>query len=398
MTALGKKNKIMVVDDSPVICDFFQEVLENDYTVKIAPSGSQVFKHLKSESLPDLILLDIMMEGMDGHEICKRLKAEKSFRDIPVIFITIKGGIEDEKKGLELGAVDYLTKPISPAILKARLRTHIELNQHRKKLKKQLAQSEKMATLGLLVSGISHEINNPNNFIMFNLPIIRKYLEELMPIIDDYAAPRSGLELFGLPYPEFRQEIFKLLDNMEHGTSRINTTITRLKEFASPNPLRIQSTKLSEIIEKGVALCRKEVEKTVKSFSVKMPKNQPLVYTDPMAIEQIIINLLINASRAADKEDSWVKLIINFKDNWLEHLIIEVQDNGRGIDEEIKPRIFEPFVSTNSSGSGTGLGLFICHNLIEELGGRIEAYSEPGQITIFRVILPEITSDSKVLT
>src|SRR5208337_2347363 len=97
-------------------------------------------------------------------------------------------------------------------------------------LERQLIQNEKLASLGLLVSGIAHEINNPNSFIAFNIPILRDYVEALMPIIDIHAESRQNFELFGMSYQEFREDILKLLENMEHGSSRINATVSGLKE------------------------------------------------------------------------------------------------------------------------------------------------------------------------
>jgi signal transduction histidine kinase len=106
-----------------------------------------------------------------------------------------------------------------------------------KQFERQLIQSEKMASLGVLVSSVAHEINNPNNFISFNIPILRNYLEELVPMADHYAAIHPDFELFNMAYPEFRKDIFKLLDNIEHGSERISSFVGNLKEFCQSNNL-----------------------------------------------------------------------------------------------------------------------------------------------------------------
>ncbi|MDH3390657.1 MAG: PAS domain S-box protein, partial [Desulfobulbaceae bacterium] len=179
-------------------------------------------------------------------------------------------------------------------------------------LEKRLIQNEKMVTLGLLVSGISHEINNPNNFIMFNLPILRGYLEKLLPIIDDYSAGQPNFELFGMSYPEFRKDVSTLLDNMEHGTNRINDTVSRLREFFSPQDRKLLCwVDINSVIEKSVALCQSQVQKMIKSLKLDIPKNLQKFYTDPHALEHIIINLLINAGYAADKNNSWIKIKVS---------------------------------------------------------------------------------------
>ncbi len=259
-----------------------------------------------------------------------------------------------------------------------------------KLLQKQVTQSEKLASIGLLLSGITHEINNPNNFITFNIPIMRDYLQEIISIIDDYAESHQDFELFGMSYPEFRKDIFTLLDNMEHGSSRINAIVSRLREFTIMKGKEEKHwADLKYLIEKGIAICQSEVTKKVKSLTVDIPEALPKILTNPEALEQILINLVINAAHAADKEDSWVSINVRQEGTRRDHVIIEVSDNGSGIDEKNRGKIFDPFFTDKSYGTGTGLGLYICQNLIESLGGHIEVESEPGKGSTFRVIVPD---------
>ncbi len=122
---------VLVVDDEPVNIKIFMELFRSDYTIKVATNGEKALQIALSDTPPDLILLDVMMPGIDGYEVCRRLKAEPRTKGIPVIFITAKGGEEDQSKGFELGAVDYVTKPFSPIIVKARVKTHLELKRNR---------------------------------------------------------------------------------------------------------------------------------------------------------------------------------------------------------------------------------------------------------------------------
>jgi putative two-component system response regulator len=121
---------ILIVDDTPENLSLMSELLRNDYKLKIANSGARALKLAGSGDVPDLILLDIMMPEMDGYEVCRILKEQPATREIPVIFLTAKADIEAEERGLQLGAVDYLTKPVSPPILMARLKTHLALKAH----------------------------------------------------------------------------------------------------------------------------------------------------------------------------------------------------------------------------------------------------------------------------
>ncbi|MCW2278687.1 response regulator [Heliophilum fasciatum] len=124
-----EKKTILVVDDTPDNLALMSALLKDEYKVKVANSGEKALRIAGGEKMPDLILLDIMMPVMDGYEVCRRLKADERTKTIPVIFLTAKSNIDDEQKGLELGAVDYITKPISPPIVLARLRTHMQLKE-----------------------------------------------------------------------------------------------------------------------------------------------------------------------------------------------------------------------------------------------------------------------------
>jgi putative two-component system response regulator len=123
----GEKPLILVVDDSPVNLSSISALLKDHYRIKVANNGERGLKIASADPLPDLILLDIMMEGIDGYEVCQRLKADPKTAGIPIIFLTGKAEVEDEEKGLHLGAVDYITKPISPPIVLARVKTHLIL-------------------------------------------------------------------------------------------------------------------------------------------------------------------------------------------------------------------------------------------------------------------------------
>ena len=208
-----------------------------------------------------------------------------------------------------------------------------------KRLEQQLIQSEKMASLGVLVSSIAHEINNPNNFVSFNVPILRDYIQEILPITDDYATTQSQFELCNMAYPEFRRDILKLLDNIEHGSSRINSFVSNLREYSQIKERRpLNWVDLEAIIEKVFAICRSKIEKSVRSFIKTIPEHLDKIYSNAQVLEQILINLLVNAARAADKKDSWIKLKVKVNRDWAEHIIIEVSDNGSGMNEEIQTK------------------------------------------------------------
>lgn len=140
MSALLNKQSVLIVDDSPDNIDLLSHVLSSDYRIRIATSGDKALTIVYSDDPPDLILLDIMMPGMSGFEVCRRVKSNPDRRGIPIIFVTGMTGVEDEARGLALGAVDYITKPISPPIVLARVRTHLALYDQTRELERMVLQ------------------------------------------------------------------------------------------------------------------------------------------------------------------------------------------------------------------------------------------------------------------
>ena len=168
-----------------------------------------------------------------------------------------------------------------------------------------------------------------------------------------------------------------------------------MKDFIYSDKNRIDKwIDLNAVIEKAIALCKNKVRKKVKTLSVEIQPNLAPLLSDPYALQHILINLLINAAHAANKEDSWIKLSVFKGQTQSDHIIIALSDNGCGMDEKTKKHLFDPFYTTKSVGEGTGLGLYVCYTLIGELSGRIEVDSEPGQGSTFKVILPQKSSQT----
>jgi signal transduction histidine kinase len=265
-------------------------------------------------------------------------------------------------------------------------RTGIGDGTEEKFIKQQLTQKQKLASLGLLISSIAHETCNLNNCITFNTPILKEYLEELVAIIDNNFVKHEGFELLGIPYPEFRKDIFKILDNIEHAANRITETSFGLKDFVRMSTAEKQVwVEVKEVIRKAVLICRGETRKTVRSLELSIAEDIPPIFIDSSALEQILVNLLINAAQAADKRDSWVMISARQANSQRRHLIIEVSDNGSGMDEKIKRKIFEPFFTTKEAIKGSGLGLYVSKDLIEKLNGHISVESIAGRGSTFRL-------------
>jgi putative two-component system response regulator len=134
-----QKPRILIVDDESFYTDVLDNLLGQEYEIDIVHNGEDALNQAASDPAPDLILLDVMMQDLDGYEVCKLLKKNPQTQNIPVIFLTVRSEVDDEVLGFNLGAVDYITKPMSPPIVRARVRTHIEIQQLRKRLEKLIA-------------------------------------------------------------------------------------------------------------------------------------------------------------------------------------------------------------------------------------------------------------------
>ena len=260
----------------------------------------------------------------------------------------------------------------------------------RKIFESHLVQSEKMTSLGILISSITHEINNPNSFIIFNIPILREYIESLVPIIDKYADEHPDFEICNMQYTDFRKDIVTILDNVEHGSIRINDFVSYLKDFTQlQDSVKEEWIDLNKVIDNAISIVRAQLTQRVKQFNKNIPDNLPQIWSDSKALEQILINLLVNASEASEDKDLTVQLNVQVNSDWLSHTVLEVKDNGGGINQEAIKKIFEPFYTTKSRAKGTGLGLYVCRGLVERLNGKLEVDSLPGKGTTFRLALPD---------
>jgi len=257
-----------------------------------------------------------------------------------------------------------------------------------KRAQQQMYRADKMAALGQIIAGVAHEINNPNNFIYFNLPILRRYVEAMRPLLERSLTDEPDLTILNMPYDDFLEDMYKLLENMEHGSKRITSIVSDLKTYIrSGEDLEMKEGPLRPIIDQVMTLIGKQVRKMVRRFDTEVADPLPMVKVNPGKLEQVIINLVINAGQAADKEDSWIRLYAGPSGDG-KFVEIQVEDNGAGIPRESQDQVFEPFYTSKGREEGTGLGLSISHQIVQDHGGELTVKSEVGQGTCFTVRLP----------
>jgi len=255
-----------------------------------------------------------------------------------------------------------------------------------KNYEQQLQQADKLASIGQLVSGIGHEINNPNQFIRGNIKIIQQAFDDMLPIIDEYHATHPDLKIARLKYDFFRQHIMILVNDMAHGSARIKGIVEGLKSFARKDEGElIDKVEINTIIDAAARLVHNEVHKT-SDIKLNLTPGLPTFTGNVQKIEQVMINLVINASQAMPKDRRGkITVTTALEDS---NIIITVNDNGKGMGERTLKQIFDPFFTTRRARGGTGLGLPIVHRIIEEHNGMISVNSKLDGGTTFLITMP----------
>lgn len=348
---------ILFVEDNRTLLKNTSENLKEDFNVLCAINGIKAIKKLNSTAtLPALIISDIMMDEMDGIEFRKTVQKDDRFKDIPFIFLTARTGEYENIKGLETGALDYMVKPFSTDILKAKIKTLLNYNS----LKQSLIEGEKFRSMGILTSTISHEIMNPLMGIEGPLGVLKENL------IDDK-----------IKNPQIAQQSLKFItDNLQ----RIQEIVETLKFMNNKIDIHeeiVLQNFLAPIIQIFKESVKEKIE--VKSYITENFKFK----SNGNALSQIIINLLSNAADAITENGTITISTMVQKDR----KIFKISDNGCGIEKEYLPKIFEFSFTTKDQSKGTGMGLFIAKNLIDKLGMEISVESEINKGTTFTIYL-----------
>jgi signal transduction histidine kinase len=255
-----------------------------------------------------------------------------------------------------------------------------------KTYEQQLQQADKLASLGQLVSGIGHEINNPNQFIRGNIKIIKQALEDMLPIVDEYQKSHDDLTIARLKYDFFREHIMVLVNDMSHGSERIKNIVEGLRSFARKDEgLLVDTVDMNTLIEASARLVHNEVHKHA-DINLELADNIPTFIGNSQKIEQVLINLLVNAGQAMPDDRMGLITVRTREVNG--EIIVDIEDDGQGMTEKTLKQIFDPFFTTKRARGGTGLGLAIAYRIVEEHRGRMSVASELGKGTTFTIRIP----------
>lgn len=377
---------LLVVDDEPDMRRYLVSMLRESYRVIEAPDGITALEKAK-EFKPDLILLDVMLPGVSGLEVCRSLKERPETRAIKIIILTARVDEDAKIVALKHGADDFLVKPFSGLEVRSRIanliraaqlesdlqRTNAELKQSLQQLRETeaaLVQNARLSALGTMAAGLLHEIGNPLNFMGTALQL----------------AARD-------PTIQSDPDTADTLKDIHAGYERIHRVVTDLRGFTAPQrpehprPFHIDSAidhalRFTAHVQKGITI-------------TKNIDGQGEVFGSQSTIAQVLVNLIVNAVAAVRtvEEQRKPEIIITSKVEGGQ-LIVSVRDNGTGIDPKIQTQIFDPFFSTKEVGEGMGLGLAVSHRIIANHGGSLSVKSSLGEWTEFRFNLP-IASDKE---
>ena len=263
-----------------------------------------------------------------------------------------------------------------------------ELHQHQQ----QLIQADKMTSLGILVSGVAHEINNPSGLLLLNLPVIEEAWQDCEELLEREYQQNGDFMLGGLPYSRMREEIPAMLKDMLDGSHRIKRIVNDLKDFARQDTDDLQQPiDLNEITSTAVRLVDKTIRQSTDHFEARYASNMPLTRGNAQRIEQVVINLITNACQALSSPDKGIFLKTIYRSD-LQQVSLMIIDQGCGIEEENLRRLSDPFYTTKRDQGGTGLGLSVSSGIIAAHNGQLTFESEPGTGTTVILTLP-VTGD-----
>ncbi len=426
--------KVLVVDDSHFNLSVAKRYLEDISAITLillCDDPRQVTSILDEYGI-DILIVDVMMPAITGFELLELLRADKKYDDMPIIMLTSLDDMESYKKCFELGAFDYINKPINTVELHSRLKVAIEsknnsnylksllevtkkqneelkeINARLTEAKFSLVQSEKMAAIGQLAAGIAHEINNPMGFVSSNFDILEKYITRIKEFINfinqcmkddkfinDNSMVASDIaeKYNSLKIDFIMNDLDSLFFDTATGIHRITDIVQSLRIYARSSKDDEKSTNdLHDLIHQVILITNNEV-KYVAKIELDVP-DDIILYCNWIQIGQVFVNIILNAAQAIKSQNRSKLGKIKIRARKInDTIMIEFTDDGPGIPKDNIQKVFEPFFTTKEIGQGTGLGLSISYDIIvNKHNGSIEVSSEPGKGATFSIILPIVTT------
>ncbi len=368
------KPKILIVDDQPANIMLLQRKLEKEgLDVMVAFNGKQCLQ-LCEATVPDIILLDVMMPEMDGIETCQKLKANPRMQAVPVLFITAKNTKEGKLEGLNVGAVDYITKPIDLDETLARVNTQLKVKslfEQNIRLQQKLAEARQAAAIGAITEGIAHNLNNLMGVVVGYLDLLKT----------DASVPENAARRIG---------------HIDIAVQKMVKIVKTLTTISVNETVPLSEMPLHPLLSASVARFHSEY-KIDAPIELRDETNSVVVHTNQEVLENVIGKLLMNAveSYPAEAPQRPVEVVCTRADQGgKEMILINILDRGNGLDPTVADQIFDPFISSKHE-VGRGLGLTLARHLIRCMGGELTVENRSDGVagvcaTIAHPLVPEV--------
>jgi signal transduction histidine kinase len=397
---------ILIADDSKVIRTRLVSILEQleGVELRVAADGVEALA-LAKERKPDLLLCDHEMPGLTGIQLLRVLRGIWSRFELPVLMLTSNSATETKVLAFQHGANDYVTKPVEPAELCARVNGQLELKRaisENLAARMQLLEARKYQAVGRLAAGVAHELNNPAQYTSSNLSFLRKSYGSMQKVLEttlEWArheqnshpfARRIAEQSRALRLDEILGEAPTAVEEAMDGIRRMASIIAEMKEFAGDPQAKTAELELNQALRNTVEVSR-PMWSPVLEVQLELEPELPAVRGAAHPMKQAFLNVLTNAVEAITSQrraSASGRLTIRTArvDGGVE---VSFSDDGPGMDAQLQAHIFDPFFTTKPLGQGTGQGLFVAYAIIvEQHGGRMRCDSQPGQGATFRIWLP----------
>ncbi len=368
-----KTHKVLVIDDNRDMLEFLQFQLHGQFRVYAAQDGEKGWEIIQRDK-PDIIVSDYMMPGIDGIDLCARVKADPETCGIPFVLLSAKAEVEDRVRGHEAGADVYLAKPFQPRELRAIIDSHIQAGE----AMADALLEKRMQSIDLLSAGLAHEIRNPLTYIQNGMFLLQKTIRRWTELDPDDEAGRAKLQ----------GRLDELFEVAEKGVKRIDGIVELIKQYAQEGATVVERAyAVDDAIRKTLPLLAPYRPKAVSIHQDLRAKAQILIV--PEQLHQVLTGLVQNALDAVPEAGNvWVAT-----EREGENVRLTVRDDGPGIPEDVRSNIFSPFFSTKAPGEGMGLGLTIVHRVVTRAGGTITVDSAADGGTLFTVMFPVFRGD-----
>lgn len=385
--------KLLAVDDESVIVEIIKGVIITSGLVKeneffTASNGKEALGLYDKHEF-DVLITDIRMPEMDGIALIEKIRARE--RGTEIIVLTSLDETDLTESVLRFGLVELLRKPFhSRELILAvkKVEEKLLLKKKNDEFMSRLITAEKLSSLGLLAAGVAHEINNPNTYIKGNLQLLLKYAEVIKPIMERAIKESDeNRTRYQFVHDRFTDTVSSAID----GCDRITKIVSGLLSYSRVSGNRREEVNVSRIIENAVALTKHNQKE--HDLRVDIGVELPSIKVNAQEVLQVFINMITNAMDALSERFPGGKGGLEIKvghEVETDQILISFRDNGSGMTDEVKARIFKPFFTTKAPGKGTGLGLSICKGYIESNGGTIFCESVKGEGTNFKIRFPVI--------